>query len=374
MAGGRYDGLVEIMGGPPTPGVGWAAGIERVAMMLRRAAGGAASDRRHSGRRGAPSARGAEMTERLRRAGFAVDLGYSGNLGKRMKRAEQAQGRAPPSSSARTSWPRASATLRDLDSGAQEQVPLAQLAGSPRRLSALGRALMAVPAAPGWNLPASSSASAIAAAPRPAGTAVRRGGRARPICSPALRAAGFDQALVLSTCDRSELHAVAGDADARRPRCATSWRAARPASAAAGASTAQGYDLDGDAALRHLFAVAPRSTAWCRRAAGAGPGQGQPIALSQVAGTDRAGSWRRCCRPPMPPPSACAARPRSASGRFRWPPRRCRWRAACMAISTRCAATADRRRRDGRADGRAAAPGRPARLTVLHKSDAARRG
>ena len=34
MAGGRYDGLVEIMGGPPTPGVGWAAGVERMAMLL----------------------------------------------------------------------------------------------------------------------------------------------------------------------------------------------------------------------------------------------------------------------------------------------------------------------------------------------------
>jgi len=28
--GGRYDGLVELLGGPPTPGVGWAAGIERI--------------------------------------------------------------------------------------------------------------------------------------------------------------------------------------------------------------------------------------------------------------------------------------------------------------------------------------------------------
>ncbi len=28
--GGRYDGLVEMLGGPPTPGVGWAAGIERI--------------------------------------------------------------------------------------------------------------------------------------------------------------------------------------------------------------------------------------------------------------------------------------------------------------------------------------------------------
>lgn len=33
LAGGRYDGLIESLGGPPTPGVGWAAGIERLAML-----------------------------------------------------------------------------------------------------------------------------------------------------------------------------------------------------------------------------------------------------------------------------------------------------------------------------------------------------
>jgi histidyl-tRNA synthetase len=30
--GGRYDGLVELLGGPPTPGIGWAAGVERMLM------------------------------------------------------------------------------------------------------------------------------------------------------------------------------------------------------------------------------------------------------------------------------------------------------------------------------------------------------
>ena len=34
LAGGRYDGLVEALGGSPTPGVGWAAGIERLAMLI----------------------------------------------------------------------------------------------------------------------------------------------------------------------------------------------------------------------------------------------------------------------------------------------------------------------------------------------------
>lgn len=34
LAGGRYDGLIESLGGPHTPAIGWAAGIERLAMMI----------------------------------------------------------------------------------------------------------------------------------------------------------------------------------------------------------------------------------------------------------------------------------------------------------------------------------------------------
>jgi histidyl-tRNA synthetase len=34
LGGGRYDGLMESLGGPATPAVGWAAGIERLAMLL----------------------------------------------------------------------------------------------------------------------------------------------------------------------------------------------------------------------------------------------------------------------------------------------------------------------------------------------------
>lgn len=34
LGGGRYDGLIETLGGPPTPAVGWAAGIERLAMLI----------------------------------------------------------------------------------------------------------------------------------------------------------------------------------------------------------------------------------------------------------------------------------------------------------------------------------------------------
>ncbi len=39
--GGRYDGLVEQIGGPPTPGVGWGSGLERIALAMREPARGA---------------------------------------------------------------------------------------------------------------------------------------------------------------------------------------------------------------------------------------------------------------------------------------------------------------------------------------------
>ncbi len=41
LGGGRYDGLIETLGGPQTPAVGWAAGIERLAMMVEDRVGDA---------------------------------------------------------------------------------------------------------------------------------------------------------------------------------------------------------------------------------------------------------------------------------------------------------------------------------------------
>src|SRR5262249_43418307 len=35
--GGRYDGLVEALGGPPTPGIGFAMGVERIASLMKPA-------------------------------------------------------------------------------------------------------------------------------------------------------------------------------------------------------------------------------------------------------------------------------------------------------------------------------------------------
>ena len=38
--GGRYDGLIEELGGPPTPGVGWAVGVERILLAAGEAEDG----------------------------------------------------------------------------------------------------------------------------------------------------------------------------------------------------------------------------------------------------------------------------------------------------------------------------------------------
>ena len=66
------------------------------------------------------------VAERLRRAGFAVELGYSGNLGKRLKRADKLNARAALMIG-EDELAKGAATLRDLDTGAQEEAPLSSL-------------------------------------------------------------------------------------------------------------------------------------------------------------------------------------------------------------------------------------------------------
>jgi histidyl-tRNA synthetase len=120
LAGGRYDGLFEMMGGPATPGIGWAAGVERLSMLIE---GGAERPRPVAvvpiG--GAAEAAALKLTQTLRRAGFAVDLGYSGNLGRRMKRADKVNAAATVIIGD-NELAKHAATVRDMDSGAQTEV------------------------------------------------------------------------------------------------------------------------------------------------------------------------------------------------------------------------------------------------------------
>ena len=86
LGGGRYDGLIEALGGPPTPAVGWAAGIERLAMLVdaptlpRTEAIVVVEDDR-------AQALGSRAVATLRREGVASELIASGSQRKRFDRA-----------------------------------------------------------------------------------------------------------------------------------------------------------------------------------------------------------------------------------------------------------------------------------------------
>ncbi len=89
LAGGRYDGLVAEMGGPPTPAVGWAAGIERLAMLLARSPAAAVSVAVVPTEEAAESA-ALVVLQRLRAGGIRSEMGHRGNLKKRLERANRA--------------------------------------------------------------------------------------------------------------------------------------------------------------------------------------------------------------------------------------------------------------------------------------------
>ena len=125
LAGGRYDGLVGQMGGPATPGVGWASGIERLSMLI---GDGPAKPRAIAviPLGDAAEAVALKLTDKLRRAGLPIDLGFRGKMKQRMKRANTINARAAVILGD-DELAQSSATVRDLDSGEQELVPLADL-------------------------------------------------------------------------------------------------------------------------------------------------------------------------------------------------------------------------------------------------------
>ena len=94
--GGRYDGLIEQIGGPPTPGIGWASGVERILMTAGELAGRAAAAgpvRRLRQARAAGSPRSASPPT-SRRAGRGARLELGGrSLKGQLKQADRAGAR-----------------------------------------------------------------------------------------------------------------------------------------------------------------------------------------------------------------------------------------------------------------------------------------
>ncbi len=86
LSGGRYDQLISQMGGPNTPGVGFAAGIERLALLSplkARVSRPLAVIPVHA----SVEMECFQIANQLRLSGLHVEMAFSGNLSKRMKRA-----------------------------------------------------------------------------------------------------------------------------------------------------------------------------------------------------------------------------------------------------------------------------------------------
>jgi len=79
--GGRYDGLIEAIGGPPTPGIGFGAGIERLLISMEEAGLEAEQptiDMFFAFESAADRARVLPLVADLRRRGLSVDADYAG--------------------------------------------------------------------------------------------------------------------------------------------------------------------------------------------------------------------------------------------------------------------------------------------------------
>ncbi|KQU47282.1 histidine--tRNA ligase [Sphingomonas sp. Leaf339] len=130
LAGGRYDGLIESLGGPATAGVGWAAGVERLAMLLDEPVAptidavivpmGAAAEARATG-----------ILADLRRAGLAVDMAYKGKMKQRMAKAD-ALGARKAIIIGDDELAAGMAAVKLLADGSQRAVPFATLAEALR--------------------------------------------------------------------------------------------------------------------------------------------------------------------------------------------------------------------------------------------------
>jgi histidyl-tRNA synthetase len=131
IAGGRYDGLIESLGGPHTPAIGWAAGIERLGMMVAAPA----QERPHAML--VPLGEDAEILATrvladLRASGIAVDMAFRGNMKKRMAKADAA-GASYAVIIGDSEIEAGEVQVKNLQSGEQQAVALAGLAEALRQ-------------------------------------------------------------------------------------------------------------------------------------------------------------------------------------------------------------------------------------------------
>ncbi len=116
--GGRYDGLIEQLGGPPTPAVGWAAGIERILLALGEVDEAVGRDAFLAVADPGQRRRALALASELRHAGLTAELDLAGrSLKGQLKHADRIGARRVLILEAD-----GSAQLRDMKSGEQHAV------------------------------------------------------------------------------------------------------------------------------------------------------------------------------------------------------------------------------------------------------------
>lgn len=125
LAGGRYDGLVSEMGGPAVPAIGWAAGVERLALLLESApkdpksvAMIMLSDTVHEV--------AFPLLQQLRNHGIFAEVAYKGNLRKQMEWANK-KGASIALLIGDSEREKQAVQLKDLETGEQAEVAFTDL-------------------------------------------------------------------------------------------------------------------------------------------------------------------------------------------------------------------------------------------------------
>ncbi|MDR3326125.1 MAG: histidine--tRNA ligase [Rhodospirillaceae bacterium] len=119
LSGGRYDGLINKMGGPKISGIGWAAGIDRLSMLF--------CSKESTNRplviipMKLNEDAAIKLAKKLRYDGFIVEMDYSGSMKKSLAVANKISARAALLLF-EEEWCRQAVIVRDLDTGKQEEI------------------------------------------------------------------------------------------------------------------------------------------------------------------------------------------------------------------------------------------------------------
>ncbi len=129
LAGGRYDGLVALMGGPEISGIGWAAGVERLSLLINEIGGKTAEVKKPIAAIALLEAADLPLLEivcALRRQGIVVETIASRNVGKALKKADK-MGVEQVLLLGEDELSNQTITVKNLLSGIQENIEVKQL-------------------------------------------------------------------------------------------------------------------------------------------------------------------------------------------------------------------------------------------------------